>query len=87
MDFISLILSKISQTEKQILHDITDVWNLKNNMNECLCKTETHRYRKQVCCYQGEERMGKGQIRGMRLTNTMCEIDKQQRCIVCIYCV
>ena len=27
--------------EKQILYDITYMWNLKNNTNECICKTET----------------------------------------------
>ena len=88
MDFISLILSEISQTEKQILHDITYMWNLKIIwMNVCAKQKQTHRYWQQACHYQGEEGMGKGQIRGMRLPNTMCEIDKQQCCIVCIYCV
>ena len=30
-----------SQTEKrQILYDITYMQNLKNNKNECICKTE-----------------------------------------------
>ena len=27
--------------ERQILHDITYIWNLKNNINELIYKTET----------------------------------------------
>ena len=30
-----------SDRERQILYDITYTWNLKNNTNECVCKTET----------------------------------------------
>ena len=56
-------------------------------MNVCAQQKQTHRHRKQACRYQGEEGVGKGQTRGMRLPNAMCEIDKQQGCVVCIYCV
>ena len=31
-----------SDGERQILYDITYMWNLKNNPNECICKSETH---------------------------------------------
>ena len=30
-----------SDREKQILCNITYTWNLKNNTNECICKTQT----------------------------------------------
>ena len=41
IDLEIIILSKISQTrEIQISCDITYVWNLKNDTNELICKTE-----------------------------------------------
>ena len=40
MDLENIILSETSQTERQVLYDITYIWNLKNNSNECICKTE-----------------------------------------------
>ena len=46
------------------------MWNLKNDTNECLCKTETEPHRKQTCGYQRGEGKGEGQIRGMRVTDT-----------------
>ena len=30
-----------SDREREILYDITNMWNLKNNMNEFIYKTET----------------------------------------------
>ena len=42
MDLEIIILSEGSQTEKrQILHNITSMWNLKNYTNELIDKTET----------------------------------------------
>ena len=41
MDLEFIILSKVSQTERQMSYDITHMWNLKNNMNELIYKTET----------------------------------------------
>ena len=41
IDLEIIILSKISQTrEIQISYDITYVWNLKNDTNELIYKTE-----------------------------------------------
>ena len=34
-----IILSEVR--ERLILYDITSMWNLKNNMNELVCRTET----------------------------------------------
>ena len=30
----NIMLSEVSQTEKELLYDITYMWNLKNNTNE-----------------------------------------------------
>ena len=40
MDLENIILSK-SDRERQILYDITYMWNLKNNTNGSIYKTET----------------------------------------------
>ena len=40
MDLETLYLVK-SDRERQKLYDITYNWNLKNNTNEYICKTET----------------------------------------------
>ena len=41
MDLEIIILSEVSQAEKQISHDITYMWNLKYNTNELIYETET----------------------------------------------
>ena len=41
MDPENSVLSEISQTEKRQILYTTYMWNLKNNTNECTCKTET----------------------------------------------
>ena len=41
MDLEIIILSEISQTERQMPHDITYMWNLKYDTNELIYKTET----------------------------------------------
>ena len=60
--------SEISQ--RQILYNITYIKSLKNNSNECICKAETDRYRKQI---SGDRRggVGKGPVRdvGLRTAN------------------
>ena len=40
MDLEIIILSEVSQTEKDKYHDITYMWNLKNDTNELIYKTE-----------------------------------------------
>ena len=40
MDLEIIILSEVSQTEKDKYHGITCVWNLKNDTNELIYKTE-----------------------------------------------
>ena len=40
-------------SQRQILYDFTYIWNLKNNINVFIYKTETtHRHRKQSYGYQ-----------------------------------
>ena len=41
MDLDIMLLSEVSQTERQISYDITRRQNLKNNANEFIYKTET----------------------------------------------
>ena len=42
MDLEIIILRVVSQTERQILYDLTYMWNPKNDINELICKTETN---------------------------------------------
>ena len=42
IDLEIIILSETSQTERQILHEITYMWNLKYNTNELIYKIETN---------------------------------------------
>ena len=47
MDLENVILSEVSQTEREILYDIPYMWNLKrNDTNELTKQKETHRLRK-----------------------------------------
>ena len=39
------MLNAISQTERQILYDITYMWNLDNKASEYNKKIQTHRYK------------------------------------------
>ena len=41
MDLEIIILSDLSQTERQIPYDITYTWNLRYDTNELIYKTET----------------------------------------------
>ena len=45
-----IILSEISQKERQIPYDITYIWNIKYGTNEPIYKQkQTHRPREQTC--------------------------------------
>ena len=62
-----------SDRERQILYDITYMWNLKIiQMNLFTKQKQTHRHRKQIYSYQRGQAEGKGQIRNMGLTDTNC---------------
>lgn len=49
------MLSEISQTEIQILYDISYMWNLKYSTTESMYKTETDSHRKQLIVTKGGE--------------------------------
>ena len=70
MDAEGIKLSEISQTERQILYDITYMWNLKIKTNE-FNKTETdsqiQRTNQQLAVGRGK---GEGQWRGRGLRGT-----------------
>ena len=48
-----LILSKMSERERQITYDITYIWNLIYSTNEPSHRKETHGLREQTCGCQG----------------------------------
>ena len=55
-----IILSEVSQTEKDKSYNVTYMLNLKYNTNEHIYETETHRPREQTCSCQGERNTGWG---------------------------
>ena len=55
MDLEIIILSEVSQ--RQILYDVTYMWNLKNDTNELIKQKQTHRHKKKSYGYQ----RGKGE--------------------------
>ena len=66
MDLDMIILSEVSQTNA-IIYDMTYRWNLENNTNESIYKTEMDL---QIYGYQRGEEGEKEQIRGMGLIDT-----------------
>ena len=53
MDLEIIILSKVSQKEKDILYDTTYMWNLKYDTNELIYKTETDSQRTDLWLLRG----------------------------------
>ena len=41
MDLVIIVISKVSQKERQITYDITYMWNLKYDTNEHIYETES----------------------------------------------
>ena len=56
-----LILSEVSEKEKDKYYDITYMWNLKYGTDEPTCTTETASGREQTCGYRGGGRRGEGE--------------------------
>ena len=50
----TLILSEVSQKEKDKYHMISHIWNLMYGTNESFHRKETHRLGEQTCGCQGE---------------------------------
>ena len=67
MDLETTMLSEISQRKTNTVYHI---WNLKNNTNECIYKTETNRYREKTSGYQWGEGRREEQFRGMGSRDT-----------------
>ena len=67
MDLESIMLSKVSQTEKAKYPVITYMWNIKIKQMYITKQKQTHRYRKQTSGYQQGEGREEGQDRGMGL--------------------
>ena len=59
MDLENILLSDMSEKYCKM----SFIWNLKNNTNECLCKTETYKNKKQTSGYQRGEGSGRGKLR------------------------
>ena len=77
------VLSEMSDRDRQRLHDITYIWNLENNTNECICKTETDSQIQKTHSWLPKGRRARvrtNQENGInRLKTTIYKIDKQQR--------
>ena len=57
MDLEGIMLSELSDRERQILYDLTRMWNLK--------KSQTHRKRDQICGCQRCDTGGRGNWKKM----------------------
>ena len=60
MQLEMIILSEVSQTEKDKHYKIPHMFNLKYNTNEHIYETETHRPGEQTCRCRGERSTGWG---------------------------
>ena len=48
-----IMLSKMSDNERQKLYNLTHMWNIKRRKKK-KTKNTTHRFREQIGCYQGQ---------------------------------
>lgn len=62
MDVETVIMSEIHQTDKDISHDITYIWNFKNGTNEFIFKTEMESQMQKSYCYQMKMGEGRGKL-------------------------
>ena len=53
IDLEIILLHEVRQIK--ISYDITYMWNLKNSTSELIYRTKSHKCRKQIYGYQGEE--------------------------------
>ena len=53
MELETLIVSEVSQKDKDKYHMISQIWNLIYGTNEPFPRKETHRLREQTCGCQG----------------------------------
>ena len=72
------ILRKVkSERERKISHDITYMWNLKNDTNEWIYKTDSQIHKLMIPKGKGEgkEKLG---IWDKHIQTTKCKIDNKQ---------
>ena len=72
MKLDGIMLSAISQSERQILYDITYMWNLDNKASEYNKKIQTHRYKNKLVGREkggGAREEGQDEGEGSRGTN------------------
>ena len=64
MDLETIILSEVSQMQKDISYDATYMWNLKNmvQMNLFTKQKQSHRYRKPTYGYQAGGKGGRDKL-------------------------
>ena len=70
MDLEIIMLSEVSQTERQVSYDITYMWNLKYDTNEVIYKTETDSQTQKTNLWLPKGKGGEGYIRSLGLTDT-----------------
>ena len=73
-DLEGVMLNK-SGKERQVPHDFTYMWNLKNKINEQAKQKQTLRYREQTDGGQIGDGLGEGvkKVKGLRSTNWQCK--------------
>ena len=76
MELETIILSEVTQKEKQMPYDITQMWNLKYDTNEPTYETETdsQTQRTDVCVVAKGEEVGEGRTWSLRLADVNCNI-------------
>ena len=57
-----IILSEVSQRERQTVHEITYMWNLKYDRNELTYKKASLRHRKQTSLPKGSGEVGRDKL-------------------------
>ena len=70
--------AKWSKSDRQILNDITYMWNLKCNRNELTKQKQTHRHREETWGCQGVGSSGKGWIGSLGLADANYYVENGQ---------
>ena len=58
MDLEIIILSEVSESDRDTYHDISYMWNLKNNTNELLYKTDSQTKKTNSWLPKGRDKVG-----------------------------
>ena len=78
---LDIVLGEMSGRERQVLSNITYMWNLRNKPNEMYRqKQKQTRHRKQTSGYQGEREAGRDKLGAWdeQIQTTVYQIDNQQ---------